>query len=49
VTDIALYVGATENNISVMIHRTLSRLREKWAEADAESLSVVFAQEEKSS
>jgi len=37
VNDIALHLGMTENNVSVTIHRTLSRLREQWTEADPES------------
>ncbi|MEW6404096.1 MAG: sigma-70 family RNA polymerase sigma factor [Chloroflexota bacterium] len=45
VNDIAHHLDLTENNISVTIHRTLARLREKWMDADA--LPVVFAQEEK--
>ncbi|HSL42252.1 MAG TPA: sigma-70 family RNA polymerase sigma factor [Anaerolineales bacterium] len=45
VTDIAGHMGASENNISVTIHRTLSKLREKWLEADRESLPVIVAQE----
>ena len=47
VNDIAQYIGATENKVSVTIHRTLSKLREKWAEADVETFSSVFFQEEK--
>jgi len=38
VNDIASHLGMTENNVSVTIHRTLSRLREKWTEADPEPL-----------
>ena len=45
VTDIAGHVGVPENNISVTIHRTLSKLREKWLEADRDSLPVIVAQE----
>jgi len=47
VNDIAQHIGATENKVSVTIHRTLSKLREKWAEADAETFSSVFFQQEK--
>lgn len=43
---IARYLGATENNVSVMIHRTLSRLREKWIEQDGADMSVLMAMEE---
>lgn len=48
VSDIAQQMGASENNISVTIHRTLSKLRAKWLEADRESLPVIVAQEEMS-
>ncbi len=47
VNDIARHVGATENNVSVIIHRTLAKLREQWVAADPETLSTVFLQEEK--
>lgn len=47
VNDIAHHIGATENNVSVIIHRTLSKLRERWIEADPEILSTLFLQEEK--
>jgi len=47
VSEIANYIGATENNVSVMIHRTLSRLREKWLDDDAETMSAVFVVKEK--
>jgi RNA polymerase sigma-70 factor, ECF subfamily len=40
VNEVALHLDMTENNVSVTIHRTLSRLREKWTEADPESLST---------
>jgi RNA polymerase sigma-70 factor (ECF subfamily) len=33
--DIASHVGATENSVSVTIHRTLARLREQWMEQQA--------------
>jgi RNA polymerase sigma-70 factor (ECF subfamily) len=48
VSDIAQHIDMTENNVSVTIHRTLSKLREKWIELDSESLAPVFTQEEKS-
>jgi RNA polymerase sigma-70 factor (ECF subfamily) len=38
VNDIASHLGMTENNVSVTIHRTLSKLREKWTEANPENL-----------
>ncbi|MBN1453882.1 MAG: sigma-70 family RNA polymerase sigma factor [Anaerolineales bacterium] len=47
VNEIAQHLGTSENNVSVAIHRILSRLREKWAQAEAESLPAVFVQEEK--
>jgi len=47
VNEIAKYIGMTENNVSVTIHRTLSKLREKWGQNKAESLTMDFAQEEK--
>lgn len=46
VTDIARHLGATENNISVTLHRTLSKLREKWFAAERQSLPVSVTQEE---
>jgi RNA polymerase sigma-70 factor (ECF subfamily) len=46
VGEIAKHVGTTENNVSVIIHRTLSKLREKWLEYDAEAWSVLFVTEE---
>jgi RNA polymerase sigma-70 factor (ECF subfamily) len=42
VNEIASHIGTTENSVSVTIHRTLVRLREKWVEADA-----VFTPQEK--
>lgn len=39
VNDIALHLGMTGNNVSVTIHRSLAKLREKWTEADPESLT----------
>lgn len=47
VNDIARHIDATENSVSVTIHRTLSRLREKWIETGFESLQATFKQEEK--
>ena len=48
VSDIAQHIDMTENNVSVTIHRTLSKLREEWIELDSENLATVFPQEEKS-
>lgn len=48
VIEIARHMGASENNISVTIHRTLSKLREKWLAADPEGLPVMVAQEKTS-
>jgi RNA polymerase sigma-70 factor, ECF subfamily len=48
VSDIAQHIDMTENNVSVTIHRTLSKLREKWIELDSADLATVFTQEEKS-
>jgi RNA polymerase sigma-70 factor (ECF subfamily) len=46
VNDIARYLGITENKISVSIHRTLSKLREKWSEIDSENRAAFFTQKE---
>ena len=46
VNDIARHTGATENKISVILHRALSRLRERWSELDSENLSATFIQKE---
>jgi RNA polymerase sigma-70 factor (ECF subfamily) len=46
VSEIARHMGVSDNNISVTIHRTLARLRERWLDADREPLPVVAAQEE---
>ena len=46
VNDIARQMGASENKISVSLHRTLSKLREKWTEVDSVNHSVTFIQEE---
>ena len=48
VNDIARHMGASENRVSVTLHRTLSRLREKWTELDSEHLSATFIQKETS-
>lgn len=48
VTDIARHLGASENNISVILHRSLSRLREKWREEESENRFVTFIQKETS-
>lgn len=47
VNDIARHMGASENQISVSLHRTLSRLRETWTELDPEHLSATFLQKER--
>jgi RNA polymerase sigma-70 factor (ECF subfamily) len=49
VNDIAQHMDMTENTISVNIHRTLSKLREKWIELDEKNMATVFTQEEKHS
>ena len=46
VNDIARHMGASENKISVSLHRTLSKLREKWTELDPENPSALFIQKE---
>jgi RNA polymerase sigma-70 factor (ECF subfamily) len=46
VNDIARHLGVSENKISVSLHRTLSRLRERWMELDAENPSTMFIQKE---
>jgi len=46
VNDIARHMGISENKISVSLHRTLSRLREKWMEMDSEDHSAIFIQKE---
>ena len=46
VNDIARHIGASENKISVSLHRTLSKLREKWTELDPENPSALFIQKE---
>jgi RNA polymerase sigma-70 factor (ECF subfamily) len=46
VNDIARHLGDSENKISVSLHRTLSKLREKWTEADSDNHSAMFIQKE---
>ena len=46
VNDIAQYMGASENKISVSLHRTLAKLHEKWTEIDPENLSAMFMHKE---
>ena len=48
VTDIARQMGASENKISVTLHRTLSTLRERWIELDSENSSMLFIKKETS-
>lgn len=47
VDNIARHIGTTENNISVTIHRTLTRLREKWQEMEPVELPALFVSKEK--
>lgn len=47
VIDIARHLGVTENKISVGIHRTLSQLREAWADLDPESPPAIHPKKEK--
>jgi RNA polymerase sigma-70 factor, ECF subfamily len=49
VNEIASHMGATENNVSVTIHRTLSRLREKWVESEAGVSEAAFSSQERKS
>src|SRR5688572_10316762 len=46
VNDIARHIGVSENKISVSLHRTLSKLREKWTAMDSENHSAMFIQKE---
>jgi RNA polymerase sigma-70 factor (ECF subfamily) len=46
VNDIARHIGVSENKVSVSLHRTLSKLREKWTEPDPENPSALFIQKE---
>ena len=48
VSDIARHIGASENKVSVSLHRILSKLREKWTEMDLEDPSTMFIQKETS-
>ena len=48
VNDIAQHIGASENKVSVSLHRILSKLREKWTEMDLEDPSTMFIQKETS-
>jgi RNA polymerase sigma-70 factor, ECF subfamily len=45
VSDIAQHIDMTENNVSVTIHRTLSKLREKWIGLDSEDIATVLPEE----
>jgi len=47
VADIALHLGTTENNVSVSIHRTLTRLQDKWHAAEKAGIKAACMQEEK--
>lgn len=46
VTAIAQYMGASENKVFVGLHRTLSRLRERWLEMDSENHFATLMQKE---
>ncbi len=46
VNEIADHLGMTENNVSVTIHRTLSRMKEQWLAAEFDCQPAVFSQEE---
>jgi len=48
VNDIAQNIGASENKVSVSLHRILSKLREKWTEMELEDPSTIFIQKETS-
>jgi len=48
VNDIAQHIGASENKVSVSLHRILSKLREKWTEMELEDPSTIFIQKETS-
>ena len=48
VNEIARHLGASENKVSVIIHRTLSTMRETWTAMDSEHLSALFVQKETS-
>ncbi|OGO26821.1 MAG: hypothetical protein A2Z16_07365 [Chloroflexi bacterium RBG_16_54_18] len=47
VADIAVHLGATDNSVSVSIHRTLTRLQDKWQAAENAGIRAAFVQEEK--
>lgn len=47
VNEIARHMDVTENNVSVTIHRTLSRLKEKWMELESMNMPAVINEEEK--
>jgi RNA polymerase sigma-70 factor (ECF subfamily) len=46
VHEIARHTGASENKISVSLHRTLSKLRERWMEVDSQNHPIPFMQKE---
>jgi len=46
VNDIARHLGVSENNVSVSLHRTLVKLRERWMELDSDHLSAIFMRKE---
>lgn len=46
VNDIARHMSVSENKISVSVHRTLTKLREKWSDMDSEHHSTTFMQKE---
>lgn len=48
VNDIARHIGASENKVSVSLHRSLSKLREKWTETEIEDPFTIFIQKETS-
>ena len=48
VNAIARHMGASENKISVSLHRTLSKLRETWTELDSDDPASLFIQKETS-
>jgi RNA polymerase sigma-70 factor, ECF subfamily len=46
VNDIARHMGVSENKISMSLHRTLSKIREKWTEMDSGNHSALFIPKE---
>ena len=46
VHDIARHTGASENKVSVSLHRILSKLRERWMEMDSQNHPIPFMQKE---